>query len=75
MDLVVNRKKFLEERKKHTAAALKEAEGRDDMIVIDAGDDVVCDACNDLIETDLLRVVHGGAWIVCEKCFPNHKEV
>lgn len=63
------RSEFLRARALQTETAKRDA-GPDD-IVIDCGDDVICDNCNADIPDDpeLINVVEFGRRVVCDPCF------
>lgn len=69
----VAREGFLKLRHEQIAAA-KEAAGEHD-IVVDPGDEVICDYCNDLVEDEFLNVSIDGRTLLCEKCLGNETSV
>lgn len=70
VNAIWDRKSFLEARAKQTAVAKEAVVIRGwEHIVIDAGDEIVCDDCNALIEGADVLVVRSGRRAVCRPCF------
>lgn len=41
-------------------------------IILDPGNDILCDSCNVTIETVMVRLVEFGRRTACEKCYAQH---
>jgi hypothetical protein len=69
----ISRQVFLENRVKNLAS-WEEAkkEFGDCVIIVDAGDEIICDFCNDLIDDDTIRLLDTGSHVLCPKCVAEH---
>lgn len=65
-----NRSDFLSARRRQTEAAKKvPARTGFTRIVIDAGDEIICDFCSDGIDDETIHLVRRGKSVACNKCF------
>ena len=64
----IKRIDFLNKRKRETEEALDYKKNNPDfpIIIMDAGEEIVCDVCNSLVEDELLYINSYGLY--CEAC-------
>lgn len=67
-----DREVFLQARAKQIAAAEEMYRGREDVILSEPGDEIVCDWCNANIEGPTVQLVDFGGRAVCDDCYSRH---
>lgn len=70
------RTEFLDARKRQTEAFKNQPreEFWGEVIVVDAGEEIICDTCNDLIETPYVHLVDYGKRVNCDRCYERSKK-
>lgn len=51
--------------------AHKELSKNPSEIIIESGDDILCDNCNDAIDTPFIHLVEFGRRVVCQACWES----
>ena len=64
--MLINRNRFLQLRTIQTNKAKRMAELDKSIIVVDAGDEIICDVCNALVEDETLYIEND--MLLCISC-------
>ncbi|MGH9341469.1 MAG: hypothetical protein ACRD1R_18250 [Acidobacteriota bacterium] len=77
MNVIVTREAFLRDRAREHRAMMEEHEREGSptnvfIMPLPKGDEIICDDCSDLIETDHVNLARGGTRAVCALCFRGY---
>ena len=57
------------------ASQISQAKKNPEMIVVDPGDEILCDFCNDFVEDAELTIINTGQseWLTCDVCLSTRR--